>query len=124
MARPLVLCGPSGSGKSSLMNKLTDEFPEAFGFSVSHTTRNPREGEKDGVHYHYVSRDEMKRGIAAGEFIENAEFRSVLLLHSLMSQDTQFGTFAVVTCTARVKRPSALSSRLARYASWTSRWWG
>ena len=57
------------------------EFPEVFGFSVSHTTRQPREAlnEKDGVEYHFVSREEMKRGIAAGEFIENAEFRSGMI---------------------------------------------
>ena len=38
-ARPLVLCGPSGVGKSTIIKKLTDDFPDAFGFSVSHTTR-------------------------------------------------------------------------------------
>ncbi len=74
MVRPLVLCGPSGSGKSTIMKKLTDEFPTSFGFSVSHTTRKPREGEQEGVHYHYVSREEMQRAIDAGEFVENAEF--------------------------------------------------
>ena len=74
--RPLVIAGPSGVGKGTLHTKLREEFPGAFALSVSHTTRSPREGEEDGVHYHYVSRDEMKRGIAAGEFIEHAEFRS------------------------------------------------
>ena len=74
--RPLVIAGPSGVGKGTLHTKLREEFPGAFALSVSHTTRAPREGEEDGVHYHYVSRDEMKRGIAAGEFIEHAEFRS------------------------------------------------
>ena len=73
--RPLVIAGPSGVGKGTLHTKLREEFPGAFALSVSHTTRAPREGEEDGVHYHYVSRDEMKRGIAAGEFIEHAEFR-------------------------------------------------
>lgn len=43
------MCGPSGAGKSSLINRLTSEFPDDFGFSVSHTTRQPRPGEKDGV---------------------------------------------------------------------------
>jgi len=72
--RPLVLCGPSGAGKSTIMKKLTAEFPDAFGFSVSHTTRQPREGEEDGVHYHYVTREVMTAAIEAGDFIENAEF--------------------------------------------------
>ena len=71
---PLVLCGPSGSGKSTIMKKLTAEFPDAFGFSVSHTTRKPRPGEEDGVHYHFVERASMEAAIAAGDFIEHAEF--------------------------------------------------
>ena len=53
---PLVLCGPSGSGKSTVMKLLMAEFGDYFGFSVSHTTRNPRPGEQNGVDYHYVSR--------------------------------------------------------------------
>lgn len=72
--RPLVICGPSGSGKSTLLKRLMDEFPDTFGFSVSHTTRKPRPGEEHGVHYFYVSREELQRGIKAGEFLETAEF--------------------------------------------------
>lgn len=72
--RPLVLCGPSGSGKSSLLKRLMNEYPDTFGFSVSHTTRKPRPGEEHGVHYFYVSRDEMERRIRANEFLETAEF--------------------------------------------------
>ncbi|XP_059084905.1 guanylate kinase-like [Tigriopus californicus] len=71
---PLVLCGPSGSGKSTLMNKLMGEFPEKFGFSVSHTTRKPRPGEVDGVHYHFSNRPFMEAMIDNGEFLESAEF--------------------------------------------------
>lgn len=72
--RPLVICGPSGSGKSTLLKQLFAEFPETFGFSVSHTTRNPRPGEKNGVHYYFVSRDEMEESIKRGEFLETASF--------------------------------------------------
>lgn len=72
--RPLVLCGPSGSGKSTLLRMLFKEFPDTFGFSVSHTTRKPRRGEKDGVDYHFVQRIEMEQAIDNGEFIENACF--------------------------------------------------
>lgn len=43
------VCGPSGVGKSTLVEKLRKEFPEDFGFSVSHTTRKPRPGEVEGV---------------------------------------------------------------------------
>ena len=48
MARPVVISGPSGSGKSTLSKRLMQEFEGAFGFSVSHTTRDPRPGEQDG----------------------------------------------------------------------------
>ena len=71
---PLVLCGPSGSGKSTVMKKLMAEYGEYFGFSVSHTTRNPRPGEEDGKDYHFVDKEKMQQLIDAGEFIENATF--------------------------------------------------
>ncbi|XP_046804254.1 guanylate kinase isoform X1 [Lucilia cuprina] len=72
--RPVVVCGPSGSGKSTLLNRLFAEFPNTFGFSVSHTTRKPRPGEEDGVHYNFVSREDMEKAVANGEFIESATF--------------------------------------------------
>ncbi|XP_068626530.1 guanylate kinase isoform X1 [Battus philenor] len=72
--RPLVLCGPSGSGKSTLLKRLLKEFPDRFGFTVSHTTRAPRPGEKDGVHYHFTNKDDMTAAIKKGEFIETATF--------------------------------------------------
>lgn len=64
----------TGAGKSTLMKKLTDEFVNDFGFSVSHTTRQPRPGEEDGIHYYFVTREEMQRAITNGEFIEHAEY--------------------------------------------------
>ncbi|XP_071443540.1 guanylate kinase [Hetaerina americana] len=73
--RPLILCGPSGSGKSTLLKRLLSEFDSAFGFSVSHTTRKPREGEVDGRDYHFVSDPEdMKAAVSRGEFLESAIF--------------------------------------------------
>jgi guanylate kinase len=72
--QPVVFCGPSGSGKSTLLKRLMAEFPMAFAFSVSHTTRKPRPGEENGREYHFVTIDEIKRGIDAGEFLEHAQF--------------------------------------------------
>lgn len=72
--RPLVLCGPSGSGKSTLLKRLLKEFPDKFGFSVSHTTRGPRPGETNGVHYHFTNKDDMTACVEKGEFIETANF--------------------------------------------------
>jgi len=71
---PLVLCGPSGVGKSTLLKKLLAEFKDCFGFSISHTTRSPREGELDGREYHFVSKEYMDAAIARGDFIESAQF--------------------------------------------------
>ncbi|XP_040026380.2 guanylate kinase isoform X2 [Gasterosteus aculeatus] len=72
--RPVVLSGPSGAGKSTLLKKLLKEYDSVFGFSVSHTTRNPRPGEENGKDYHYVTREVMQTGIEKGDFIESAEF--------------------------------------------------
>ncbi|KAI5894829.1 guanylate kinase [Schizophyllum commune H4-8] len=72
--RPLVLSGPSGVGKSTLLSRLFAEFPDAFGFSVSHTTRSPRPGEIDGTHYHFVTRDAFLAMRERGAFVESAEF--------------------------------------------------
>ena len=69
---PLVFAGPSGVGKGTLVKKLMDKWPLLFGFSVSHTTRAPRVGEEDGIHYNFSDRETMEAGIARGEFIEHA----------------------------------------------------
>ena len=71
----LVLAGPSGVGKGTLINKLKAEFGEIFGFSVSHTTRNPRPGEVDKVHYNFVKHEDMEREIAEGKFLESAHVK-------------------------------------------------
>ncbi|XP_054644786.1 guanylate kinase 1b isoform X2 [Dunckerocampus dactyliophorus] len=72
--RPVVLSGPSGAGKSTLMKRLLKDHEGVFGFSVSHTTRNPRTGEEDGKDYHFTTRQAMQESIDQGNFIENAEF--------------------------------------------------
>ena len=65
----LVIAGPAGSGKSTLCDRL---LKEGRGFSrvVTTTTRPPRPGEVNGVHYHFFSADEFRRRLAAGEFLE------------------------------------------------------
>eukprot|EP00053_Salpingoeca_punica_P010872 m.97181 g.97181 ORF g.97181 m.97181 type:complete len:277 (+) comp15517_c0_seq1:1166-1996(+) len=73
-ANIVVLSGPSGAGKSTVLKLLMAEFPNDFGFSVSHTTRKPRPGETDGVEYHFTTREHMQKMIAEGAFIETAEF--------------------------------------------------
>ncbi|XP_046753518.1 guanylate kinase-like isoform X2 [Diprion similis] len=72
--RPLTICGPSGSGKSTLLKRLLEEYPDIFGFSVSHTTRSPRPGEEPGKHYYFTTKEQMQRDIDDGKFIESAIF--------------------------------------------------
>lgn len=72
--KPLVFSGPSGVGKSTLLKRLFNEFQDKFGFSVSHTTRQPRHGEVDGVDYNFVSKEKMLQEVALDQFIEYAEF--------------------------------------------------
>jgi guanylate kinase len=68
----LVVSAPSGSGKSTLVKRLIASMPD-LAFSVSHTTRPRREGEKNGRDYFFVTRRRFERMIAAGDFIEWAE---------------------------------------------------
>jgi guanylate kinase len=72
LPRPLIIAGPSGVGKGTLIELLREKFPSHFGFSVSHTTRNPREGEMNGKHYNFTTVDNMKKEIDEGKFIEYA----------------------------------------------------
>jgi guanylate kinase len=67
----LVLSGPSGAGKSTIINHASDDIGEYY-FSISTTTRQPREGEKDGVDYYFVTHEIFEEGIKAGEFLEYA----------------------------------------------------
>ncbi|KAI8373445.1 guanylate kinase [Choanephora cucurbitarum] len=69
-----VISGPSGSGKSTLLKRLFSEYPNTFGFSVSHTTRKPRPGEIDGKDYHFVEKENMIKEVEEGKFIESATF--------------------------------------------------
>ncbi|WP_217208518.1 guanylate kinase [Streptomyces sp. AC550_RSS872] len=71
--RLTVLSGPSGVGKSTVVAHMRKEHPEVW-LSVSATTRKPRPGEQHGVHYFFVTDEEMDKLIANGELLEWAEF--------------------------------------------------
>lgn len=64
-----VVSAPAGTGKTTLVSMLTKEFPFVVG-NVSYTTRPPRAGEVNGVHYHYVSVEEFEAKIHSGDFLE------------------------------------------------------
>jgi len=67
-----VISAPSGAGKTSLVSEMLRQ-DSRLGVSVSHTTRPMREGEQNGVNYHFVSRDEFEAMIARGDFLEHAD---------------------------------------------------
>lgn len=100
--QPLVVCGPSGVGKGTIISRFMEARQQnnnaekskssgsmpKFGFSVSHTTRQPRPGEVDGVHYHFVTRDFMLDKIESSGstfFIEHAEVHGNLYGTSFQS---------------------------------------
>src|SRR4051812_49437038 len=68
----IIVSGPAGSGKTTLIQRALQEFGPRLRHSVSATTRPPRGAEVDGVDYHFWTRDRFERGIAAGEVLEYA----------------------------------------------------
>ena len=68
----IVVSGPSGTGKGTVCGKLLAETPQ-LAYSISATTRQPREGEIDGENYYFISREKFEEEIAAGGFLEYAD---------------------------------------------------
>ena len=68
-----IISGPSGVGKSTVLKALMEKRKNLY-FSVSATTRSPRPGETDGVHYHFLDRDTFRQWVAEDQFLEHAEF--------------------------------------------------
>ena len=68
----IVYSGPSGVGKGTIVKPLVDSG--RISLSISATTRSPREGEIDGVHYHFQTKENFERKIAAGELLEYAKY--------------------------------------------------
>ncbi|MFL5824216.1 MAG: guanylate kinase [Solirubrobacteraceae bacterium] len=73
MARVFVITGPSGVGKGTVIRGLRERLPE-LELTVSATTRRPRPGEHDGVDYHFLTPEEFEAHVAAGDFLEHAEY--------------------------------------------------
>jgi guanylate kinase len=67
-----IISGPAGSGKGTIVSRVRELAP--FDFSVSATTRNPRPGEVDGVHYHFLTKEQFEEKIASGEMLEHAKY--------------------------------------------------
>ena len=73
LGKLIVLTGPSGVGKGTLMNEILQRYPELH-YSVSATTRSPRPGEINGKNYDFISRNKFEQLVTEGEFLEWAEF--------------------------------------------------
>lgn len=69
IGKPFIVSAPAGTGKTTLVNMLVSKFPCIIA-SVSFTTRKPRDGEVDGVHYNFISQKEFDDKIASGDFLE------------------------------------------------------
>jgi guanylate kinase len=97
VARVFVITGPSGVGKGTLIRGLMERLPE-LELSVSATTRAPRAGEQDGVDYHFLTREEFERRVAAGEFVEHADYagRSYGTLRSELEERVRAGAPVVL----------------------------
>jgi guanylate kinase len=70
---PVVVAAPSGTGKTTVCRQVVERDPD-IAFSISHTTRAQRNGERDGVDYHFVTRERFEAKARAGDFLEFAEY--------------------------------------------------
>jgi hypothetical protein len=109
-----------------LLGRLIDSHPDRFGFSVSHTTRNPRPGEVDGVHYNFCTKAEMEAAIERGEFIEHAHVHASIYGTSkeaieaaptppALPNHTSFPTYFPDTLS--IDQPAATNSKAALMAA-------
>ena len=71
--KTFIISGPSGVGKSTVLSALLEKRSNVY-FSVSATTRDPRPGELDGIHYHFMDVDSFRKWIAMDQFLEYAEY--------------------------------------------------
>jgi guanylate kinase len=97
MARVFVITGPSGVGKGTLIRGLMERLPQ-LQLSVSATTRGPRPGEENGVHYHFLTREQFDQRVAEGDFVEHADYagRSYGTLRSELEERVRAGVPVVL----------------------------
>lgn len=83
--KAILFSAPSGSGKTTIIKELSKRY-NCFEFSISATSRSPREGEKNGVDYYFISHDEFKRRVANDEFLEWEEVYQGICYGTLKSE--------------------------------------
>ena len=99
----VILCGKAGAGKDTILKEVIRRFPDKFNEIVSCTTRPPREGEVDGVNYHFLTVEQFTEKILNGDMLEATEFREWhygTMLSSLSREKINIGVFnpAGVAC--------------------------
>ena len=82
----LIVSAPSGSGKTTILSKIFEMFPDVFRFSVSATTRQPRKGEMHGKDYYFISVEEFNRNIEQNAFLEFEQVYEGLFYGTLKSE--------------------------------------
>lgn len=87
MVRPVIVCGPSGAGKGTLIQMLLERRPDLAALQVSHTSRPPRPGEAEGVHYYFSDLETMKAMNERQEFLEFCQVGERCYGSSIMSLD-------------------------------------
>jgi guanylate kinase len=87
--RVIVISGPSGSGKTTLVKRVLKQSPLPLALSVSATTRSPREGEVDGVDYHFLSSEEFARRRDRGDFLESFEVYSAGTWYGTLKEEVE-----------------------------------
>ena len=98
----IVLTAPSGSGKTTIARYTIGAFPE-LQFSISATTRSPRDYEEDGVHYHFLTKEEFERRISAGDFLEYEEVYPGCYYGTLISEITRIDQYGPILLDIDVK---------------------
>jgi guanylate kinase len=111
-APPIVVIGPSGVGKGTLIARLMAELPGKVAVTVSHTTRRKRPEEQEGVQYHFTDRADFEAAVARGEFLEYAEVHGNLYGTSKSAVDacSAQGKVAVLEIDVQVRLNPPFSS--------------
>ena len=92
----IILCGKAGAGKDSILHRVMELYPTAFNEIVSCTTRPPREGEVDGVNYHFLTVEQFTEKILNGDMLEATEFNGWhygTMFSSLVADKINVGVF-------------------------------
>ena len=79
----IVVSGPSGSGKGTILNEFNQKYKDEYmTYSISATTRSPREGEMDGINYYFITTDEFKNKISNDGFLEYAKYCEKIIINN------------------------------------------